>query len=117
QGGAVSRLAVTGARFAGRLAPIVSGTWRLDVATADGGGARGRGAAAGAACGARLGPGGHRAGARPRHDPPHVAAPAAGDRCAGRPWAVAPPSRELAREPDREGRRRGARVARRERRG
>src|SRR5439155_152975 len=37
QGGAVSRLAVTGARFAGRLAPIVSGTWRLDVATADGG--------------------------------------------------------------------------------
>src|SRR5207244_2320356 len=37
QGGAVSRLAVTGARFAGRLAPIVSGTWRLDVARADGG--------------------------------------------------------------------------------
>ena len=36
-GGVMSRLAVTGTRFSGRLAPVASGTWRLDVATADGG--------------------------------------------------------------------------------
>ena len=36
-GGAASRLAVTGSRFAGRLAPVASGTWRLDLTTADGG--------------------------------------------------------------------------------
>ena len=35
--GALARLAVTGTRFAGRLAPAASGIWRLDVATADGG--------------------------------------------------------------------------------
>src|SRR5207237_6125193 len=37
RGGVMSRLAVTGPRFSGRLAPVASGTWRLDVATADGG--------------------------------------------------------------------------------
>src|SRR5213080_1089659 len=37
RGSALSRLAVTGTRFSGRLAPVASGTWRLDVATADGG--------------------------------------------------------------------------------
>src|SRR5205823_5338673 len=35
--GALARLAVTGARFSGRLAPAASGIWRLDVATAEGG--------------------------------------------------------------------------------
>jgi len=35
-GSGVSRLAVTGQRFSGRLPVAVSGTWRLDVATADG---------------------------------------------------------------------------------
>jgi len=36
-GRAVSRLAVEGARFSGRLLPAASGTWRLDLAAADGG--------------------------------------------------------------------------------
>src|SRR3989442_1714203 len=36
-GRAVSRLAVEGARFSGRLLPAASGTWRLDVAAAGGG--------------------------------------------------------------------------------
>ena len=35
--GAASRLAVEGARFSGRLLPAASGTWRLDLAAADGG--------------------------------------------------------------------------------
>jgi len=35
--GAMSRLAVEGARFSGRLLPAASGTWRLDLAAADGG--------------------------------------------------------------------------------
>src|SRR5438034_403011 len=35
-GGVASRLAVTGQRFSGRLPGTASGTWRLDVATADG---------------------------------------------------------------------------------
>ena len=35
-GGVASRLAVTGQRFSGRLPVTASGTWRLDVATADG---------------------------------------------------------------------------------
>ncbi len=37
RGSALSPLAVTGTRFSGRFAPVASGTWRLDVATADGG--------------------------------------------------------------------------------
>jgi len=32
-----ARLAVQGSRFSGRLEPLASGTWRLDVTTADGG--------------------------------------------------------------------------------
>ncbi|HEU5261744.1 MAG TPA: hypothetical protein VFU41_10025 [Gemmatimonadales bacterium] len=32
-----ARLAVHGSRFSGRLEPLASGSWRLDVATADGG--------------------------------------------------------------------------------
>jgi len=37
RGEARSRLGVDGPRFSGRLAPAASGTWRLEVATADGG--------------------------------------------------------------------------------
>src|SRR5256885_17204341 len=37
RGSALSPLAVTGTRFSGRFATVASGTWRLDVATADGG--------------------------------------------------------------------------------
>src|SRR5439155_20872872 len=41
QGGAVSRLAGTGARVAGRLAPVVAGTWPLRGGAAVGGDAEG----------------------------------------------------------------------------
>src|SRR5439155_1117735 len=63
--------------------------------------ARGGGAAARAARGPRLSAGGDGARAGARYDAAPLTAPAAGDRCARRPRAVASPGDELAREPHR----------------
>src|SRR5213592_2798958 len=60
--------------------------------------ARGGGAAARAARGPRLSAGGDGARAGARYDAAPLTAPAAGDRCARRPRAVASPGDELARE-------------------